>query len=270
MIKIYKQYLWEKYYIDYQSFNFPGGEKHVKIDPQYTTKPLSGHDLVNILYEFDGNESIIELLLICDALRRTGYKLDKLVMPYCPFARQDRVMVSGEPLSIKVFTDLINSLNFKKVVVTDPHSEVTPALLNNCEVIHQWEPLLRFFEGKKNFYLVSVDGGSLKKIYSLAERVDCLGVIECSKHRNVKDGKIIGCHVPDVPHLIEERDELVVVDDICDGGRSFVELAKSISRKWSRANAKLILMVTHGLFTKGLEELSIYYNEIYTRNGKVK
>jgi len=58
-----------------------------------------------------------------------------LFIPYFPAARQDRVMIQGEPLSVKVYADIINNANVNKVTVYDAHSEVTSAVLNNCKVI---------------------------------------------------------------------------------------------------------------------------------------
>ena len=56
-------------------------------------------------------------------------KTINLFLPYFPGARQDRVMVAGESLTVKVYANLINDLKLNKVTIFDPHSDVTPALL---------------------------------------------------------------------------------------------------------------------------------------------
>lgn len=242
--------------IPYKSFKFPVGEPHVQVT-------WSGN--ADITWEFESVGEIVELLLLKDALMRRGCKINRLTIPYVPFGRQDRVMTLGEPLSIAVMCQLINSLEANRVIITDPHSDVTPALLNNCTVIEQHEVFTTCFPISFGMtYLVSPDGGALKKIYKLA-KVTSLGVLECSKQRNVSTGEITGVYIPGITKL--GGITCVIVDDICDGGRTFVELAKELQ---ARGAKRIILMVTHGFFTKGLQVFDGLIDEIYTRKGRVK
>ena len=145
-------------------FYFPCGEMQVTVESITTT-------MVTVHFTFTKNDDIFELLLFCDAAKREGYRLDRLTMRYVPFSRQDRCNNPGEAFSLKVFCDLINGLNFNTVLIQDPHSDVTPALLNNCVVQNQWEllaPLIRGFV-KTPFYLVAPDAGALKKTHKLAQ-----------------------------------------------------------------------------------------------------
>lgn len=244
----------------YKSFNFPVGEKHVRIDYEHVTGPVS------IVFEFEKNEDIIELLLVCDALKQSKVHIRQLIMPYVPFCRQDRVAVPGECFSLKVFAKLINDLQIPRVLVTDPHSDVLTALIDNCVVVKQWEIFLPILKTKKDFWLISPDAGALKKTYELASKLPSFnGVVECSKKRNVTDGKITGVVVHNTTSLKDEN--CIIVDDICDGGRTFIEVAKALRRKHC---GKIILCVTHGFFTKGLEVFDGLIDEIYTRNGQIK
>lgn len=243
----------------FKSFDFPVGEKHVRIDHEHVSGPVS------ITFEFEKNEDIIELLLVCDALKQSKVHIRQLIIPYVPFCRQDRVAVPGECFSLKVFTKLINDLEIPKIVVTDPHSDVLVALLNNCVVVRQWEVFLPILAAKKDFWLISPDAGALKKTYELASKLSSFaGVIECSKKRNPVDGKITGVKVNG--SSLKGQD-CIIVDDICDGGRTFIEVAKALRRKHC---GKITLCVTHGFFTKGLEVFDGLIDEIYTLKGKVK
>lgn len=118
--------------VKYESFTFAGGEPHIKIDSTLTEKE------VVITHRIKSFSDIGLLLLSVDALKRMGVENLHLVLPYFPAARQDRLMIPGEPLSVKVYADIINAQGFSSVRVFDPHSEVTPALLDNCITIPKY------------------------------------------------------------------------------------------------------------------------------------
>lgn len=74
------------------------------------------------------SDDIMEMLLINDAAKRLHPDRERyLFMPYVPYGRQDRVMIPGEALGIKVLADLVNSCGFHEVEIWDPHSDVTTA-----------------------------------------------------------------------------------------------------------------------------------------------
>ena len=257
----------------HKAFSFPVGELQVTVNG-FTTA-----ENVHVTFTFTTNLDVLELLLFCDATKRQGFTLGNLTMPYVPFSRQDRCNNPGESFSLKVFCDLINNLNFKRVIISDPHSDVTPALLNNCHVIPQWDllaiPVLRY-TGTKHFYLVAPDAGALKKTHKLAQQFNTprfLGVIESSKIRDTKTGEITGTvvHAPgnlwgkglDSTHTVGDRDipiVYVIPDDICDGGRTFIELAKELRRLGAQ---EVQLHVTHGFFTKGKQVFDGIIDEVH-------
>ena len=119
-------------YIEYEAFTFNGGEPHIKLQLAKTIDPA---EEVLIVQRIHNSDNLMLMLLATDALRRGGYKKISAFLPYFPAARQDRVMVSGEPLSLIVYAQLINAQQYERVIVFDPHSEVTTALLNNVQVL---------------------------------------------------------------------------------------------------------------------------------------
>jgi len=240
--------------IDYDRIRFNGGENHIKL-----ISPIQ--ERVTIEAQLKNSDYVMELLLATDALRRAGAKEITLLSPYIPYGRQDRVMVHGEPLSIKVFADLINAQNYKAVYTLDNHSEVTPALLNNCIEIsnHRMIETFIYQTSGQNLRIISPDGGALKKVFKLAQSCN-RQVITAAKHRDVETGKITRTEV----HAEDLTEKVcVIVDDICDGGRTFVELAKVLKAKNA---SKVILYVTHSIFSNGTAELSIYIDKIFTTN----
>lgn len=242
--------------IDFKSFIFSGGEPHIKINPDFDT-----NQAITITHRLNSFNDFGLLCLAVDALRRMDVKIINLFVPYFPAARQDRVMIKGEPLSVKVYADIINAMQLEKVFVFDAHSEVTPALVNNCEVIpnHTFIQTVIKTIGK-DVKLISPDGGALKKIYKVSEFLGGVEVVECSKSRDVKTGRLSGFKVyeDDLQGM-----DCLIVDDICDGGGTFVGLAEELKTK----NAgKLYLAVSHGIFNKGFEVLDCF-EKIFTTNS---
>ena len=249
--------LGENNLIEYKSFLFAGGEPHIKISSNFdVAAPVTITQRIN---------SFNDLGMICitvDALRRMGVKEIELFIPYFPAARQDRVMIPGEPLSVKIYADLINAMALASVTVFDPHSEVTPALLNNCVTVSNHEFIKQVIANiGTDVKLISPDGGALKKIYKVSEFLGGAEVVECSKSRDVKTGKLSGFKVytEDLAGA-----DCLIVDDICDGGGTFIGLAEALKDK----NAgKLYLAISHGIFSKGFDELGKYFEQIFTTDS---
>ena len=242
--------------IKFQSFTFSGGEPHIKINPDFDR-----NQKITITHRLNSFNDLGLLCITVDALRRMDVKIIDLFIPYFPAARQDRVMIPGEPLSVKVYADIINAMQLNKVFVFDAHSEVTPALLNNSTVIPNYTFIKEVLENiGNNVKLISPDGGALKKIYKVSEFLGGVEVVECSKSRDVKTGKLSGFQVYEDD--LEGMDCLIV-DDICGGGGTFVGLAEELKNK----NAgKLYLAVSHGIFNKGFEVLDCF-DKIFTTNS---
>jgi ribose-phosphate pyrophosphokinase len=209
--------------IAFESFIFNGGEPHIKITDSNIGNEVTITHRVNSFNDFG------LLLIATDALRRMDVKIINVFIPYFPAARQDRVMISGESLSVKVYADILNAQGYNQVTVYDPHSEVTPAVLNNAKVIHNYEFVKQCLETiNEEVLLISPDGGALKKIYKVSEYLGGIEVVECSKKRDVKTGQLSGFRV-------YEEDlkgkHCVIVDDICDGGGTFLGFAQSTRYK---------------------------------------
>jgi ribose-phosphate pyrophosphokinase len=242
--------------IQFENFTFSGGEPHIKINQNFDKSKK-----ITVTHRLNSFNDLGLLCLAVDALKRMEVKLETLIIPYFPSARQDRVMVKGEPLSVKVYADIINKLQFKKVVVFDAHSEVTPAVLNNCEVESNHVFVQKIIkEIGSDVLLVSPDGGALKKIYKLSEYLGGVAVIECSKSRDVITGKLKGfkVYIDDL-----QGKNCLIVDDICDGGGTFIGLAEELKNK----NAgKLYLAVSHGIFSKGFADLKCF-ERIFTTDS---
>lgn len=241
---------------------FPGGEMHVTVQ---VGVPASALELKAHLPHAD---AVMTLLMATDALRRAypDTPID-LRLPYVPYARQDRVSNPGESLSARVFCNLINAQGYRRVIVQDPHSDVVTALLDRVEVEDPVPALGRAVkqiqESVASVTLVAPDAGARKRVQTLGHALD-LPVLFADKVRDTKTGAITGTQVHgDIP-----AGALLVVDDICDGGRTFTELAEVLqAQNPGGARQPLYLYVTHGIFSKGLDTLLQGYTAVFTRNN---
>lgn len=244
---------------DFETFIFPGGEVHVKISECILDEIKECP--VTITARIGSSDDLMKLLLLTDALKRAGAWSISLIMPYLPYARQDRVMVPGEPLSIKVFANIINDQMYHQVVCFDAHSDVGPALIDNYVGITNHKFVTEVLKDKKDYYIVSPDAGAEKKVLKVVQAVNYQDeIVYCSKIREVSTGKILRADVNGFSNL--HNKDCYIIDDICDGGGTFILLAKALKK----LNAgKVNLIVSHGIFSKGLPLEGI--DEVYCTNS---
>ncbi len=248
----------------YDTFTFSGGEEHIRF------KNNSEEDvaIIRITAKLTNASKILKLVLAVDALKRMyGPKLSlELCSPYFPYARQDRVCVDGEAHGAHVMAGLINALAFDRVTIWDAHSDVSPALLNNVinvqqgPIIEQHTKLAQQLRDKQ-LTLVSPDAGATKKTQTVAKYFGGgIEVLQAEKIRDLETGQITHTDT----HGDVANKDLLIVDDICDGGRTFIELAKVLKQKKCKS---ISLYVTHGIFSKGTDVFNGLINNIYTTDS---
>jgi ribose-phosphate pyrophosphokinase len=247
--------------IEFTMMQFKGGEMHIKLNNLIFYSQV---EKVVITNRFRNGDDIMKVLIAKDALQRKGVKNFDLIMPYIPYARQDRQCVDGESFTLKVFTDIINSANFDRVYVIDAHSDVAPALINNSMNLSN-EPYVQlayFAIGQPEIILVSPDSGANKKVNKLFYDLKLFSkVVKCDKRRNMATGELSFFEVftDDL-----QGKSCLIVDDICDGGRTFVGIAEELKKKNS---GDIYLFVTHGIFSYGTEELKKNFKKVFCTNS---
>lgn len=246
--------------IELQWWTFPGGERNVKIvDPDCIARFHS----FTVCCDYRGSDDLIDILLLVNAARNVDRNVRlRLFMPYFPFARQDRVMTPGEPFALQVAVNLIKTCNFNEIEVWDPHSDVLAGMFEpgTLKIVPQ-EKLVFIDYEQPNVCLLSPDGGALKKIYKVAQFYGGLPVVCAQKIRDASTGKIVGV---DIPEEISAYDTVIIVDDICDGGASFIELSRAIRE--IKPEIRIELSVTHGIFSKGKDVLLEHIDAVYADN----
>jgi ribose-phosphate pyrophosphokinase len=231
-------------------FNFSGGEVHVRIEDKV-------FEAIRIVAHVRSSDDLLSLLLVTDAARRHGATKIDLCLPYVPYARQDRVCADGEPLSLAVFAKLINAQEYRSVEVWDVHSDTALALIDRATNRHCSTLLGEAVRSRP--ILVAPDAGALKKIHRCASDHH-LYYIRADKTRDPSTGEITDT-------VVYSSDlgssDLLIVDDICDGGRTFVELAKKLRKL---TTGKINLYVTHGIFSKGTSVFDGIIDHVFVAN----
>ena len=207
--------------------NFPDGTLLLK------TKDIDMKDItITWLYESDA-ELFTIICLAKKALKK------RLVMPYIPHARQDRVKSSEDTFTLKYFCEVVNSLGFETIEVLDPHSSVSEALLDNIVVNSPEKYIEKVIEiiGKDELLMFYPDEGAMKRYSGMIELPYAFGI----KKRDWSTGEIKGLDVSGMTEYIEGR-KILIVDDICSRGGTFYHSA----RKLKELGAKdIYLYISH-------------------------
>lgn len=254
--------------IPFKISRFPDGQQDIVITNPFKAVLNSPSILINSrMNSFKDLE-----LIICTnkALRNIGVTDIQLYIPYFLGARSDRKFVEGGNNYLKdIICPIVNAQNFSRVIVVDPHSDVLEACLNNYAKINNFGLVDFTFEqiqkDKSQIVLVSPDAGAYKKIFDVAKQFGVENIITATKVRDLATGNIVSTEVPDLSEHIHK--DFFIIDDICDGGRTFIELAKAIRQYPISPSSKIYLIVTHGIFSAGFDELSKHIDGVFTTNS---
>jgi ribose-phosphate pyrophosphokinase len=249
----------------YEVIKYPAGEIQVRLTAggidactNKTRYIISANPIPDII-------ELAQLKSALDGIRRWDDRVLELM--YLPYARADRRFQPGDCYGLKVFGDLINALGFDTVYSFDIHSDVSYSFVSNLinlDPIHHYDQITPIIKnlGSKGLCLIAPDKGA-KARYDL----DTYGlpVITGGKVRKAKTGALSGFTIEPT---IKKYKKGLIIDDICDGGGTFVGLAKEIHRV--NPKIKLSLYVSHGIFSKGtpLPGIDNIYISDYSFKGK--
>lgn len=238
---------------DYYSFNtmfrrmkYPAGESHIDLNVEWET--LASKFVMEMeCRSFDD----LCVLLTADRLLKEHRKSCTWFVPYFPFARQDRRTDEWSGFELSVALDLVKGID---LVIADPHSDVAGLLphIQQKDFVKQLEAVGAF---TRNPMVIVPDKGATNKAMSW---LGGSAWLQGEKYRDPATGQLSGFGVP--------ADDLegcpcIIVDDICDGGGTFIGLAEILKESGA---GDLTLAVTHGLFTKGMEKLYEHFDHFYT------
>lgn len=244
----------------FQMFRYPGGEVQVRLtEKQITVLTGRGINEVHIRARIQDGE-IMALAQLIDAIKSVTSVDIRLILPYLPYSRADRRFVSGDCNGLQTFGRILNQFAGVEIVTLDCHNpEAAKKYIRHFTDVSPKQIIETVIQS------IAADGVNVEVLLpdKGAERY---GIIahSCSKLRDPETGKLTGFTVPDRKAFWESgRTGVLIIDDICDGGGTFLGIAD----KMKDYGLDLYLYVTHGIFSKGMNELEKRFKRIYTTDS---
>lgn len=225
--------------------------------PDLTPIITARHRVETLLLRPTNLSEFVAAMFWCDAQRTRGVPVKHLVLPFMPGARQDRMNTTGDALfALKSFAEMVNARSFETVSILDPHSDVAPALLDRVKVWDVRDVAEGFVANQQTAHaydaVIAPDAGAAKRAGLLAGVLN-IPTIQAGKTRSLTDGALAEYNLPP----LSNAKRYLIVDDICDGGATFLALRNAAP------DAVIDLYVTHGLFSRGTAQLLHVFGRIY-------
>lgn len=248
---------------------FPDGTSQVwKLDENLISELKDPVKEITVVWYFESDSEIVYLSSLCTLLRHiTGNKHSrlKLFVPFLPGARQDKLVSNNQTFNRAVYAGFINALNFDQVTVLDAHSDIR-GVIDRVWSVHPEDFHLEVKELEpENTVIVYPDHGAFIRYYHGFRASPKLLV---DKERDPLTGAITSSRFHE-SEMNSEWNNFLIVDDICDGGATFIGVAELIKRFYPEA--KISLAVTHGIFSRGLQPLiEAGIQTVYTTDSLIR
>ncbi len=233
---------------NHQHIIHSAGESHINLLTE-----IQKSDRILIKARLNSAQNIMEFIMLSDAITRKSRLVDAFI-PYMPYSRADRVVGNGggDNFGIQQFAAQLR-LFFQKITTLDIHS-MNSLLELECQtgaVVENIIPYTSFVTrliqqyNLKDICLVSPDAGSYDKVKFASEKMG-IPLYSLEKKRDQTQKGLITSFSP-VTKFPENIKNAIILDDICDGGATFLQAASCIP-----SYCNLYLAITHGIFSKGL------------------
>lgn len=234
---------------NYKVITFPDGEVHIEL------APLNRKEDVAVRCRITNAEELLILMQVADILKRQCMDICVLEIYYLMGMRCDRLFDVNRPFTLKIVADMINSIGARQVYIYEPHSDRAIRMINNAAAVEYTQYIESMLHGFNDaLLLVAPDEGA-------ALRYGMPFAVTCSKVRDVSTGKLINFKATE--NVSVRGRDLLMVDDLCDGGGTFMGLAPKVRELEPKS---LSLLVTHAIQKAGIEKVASVYDKVYITN----
>jgi ribose-phosphate pyrophosphokinase len=229
-------------------FVFPDGEKRIRIQEK-----VLGEDCVIIQSaSIPPDENYMELFIMIDALKRSGAKSVKTLIPYLGYQRQDHIFRDGEAVSLEVIANILKVVGMTEGYSFDLHSPKIPEVFS--VPLHQLSALPAFAKKIKEDFvleevvLVSPDMGGIRRIREISELLGNIPYATITKNRDLASGEINDSGLEgDV-----RGHSAIIVDDMISTGQTMVEAAEMLIENGA---VKVFVFATHAVLAREADKL---------------
>jgi len=192
------------------------------------------------------NTWIMETLLMVDALKRASAKRISVVLPFYPYARQDKKHRGREPISARLIADLLKTAGADRIMTVDLHTAQIQGFFDG-PVDHLFAlPLLADHVAERwsdrDLVVVSPDAGRVRVAERWTDRLGCgLAIIHKRRDPNVPNEVKVGEVVGDV-----RGKTCILVDDMIDTGGTITKAADLLFENGAQ---DVIVTATHGVLS---------------------
>lgn len=238
--------------LDLNVLNFSDGTVRVSIE---NIDDICNHRYLNVECYVENLQDLMICAQIKEIVQRKVTSVTSSLAITSPiYSRYDRVMLEkgNDCFAAKVFSNFVSACKFDIVSYVDCHSEVLVNLTPHSFDISQLD-CLKTLVRVDDYNTIAPDKGALKKNKTPSLVFD--------KKRDLETGKILGIELVE-SNTVDFSKEFLVVDDLCEGGGTFLGLHKEFNAVYP--NSKINLYVTHGLFTNNaIDKLLSVYSKIF-------
>jgi len=219
----------------------------------------------NIVWKYENDGELITLAQLIDLLKNEGIQITGIFIPFLPYARQDKLISNTTTFGLNTFCRMLNQITGNiNVYSLDIHNNA----YGSVENIEPTEYILKAIIESEASRICFPDKGAFRRYHSVVP--DNKGIITLNKMRNQETGEIVEMS------LISNDKALInggvlIVDDICDGGATFINTVKSLRSNSIFQGCNIDLYTTHGIYSKGINNLiDNGINKLYTTDSFCK
>jgi ribose-phosphate pyrophosphokinase len=192
------------------------------------------------------NDNLMELLVICDALRRSSAARITAVIPYFGYARQDRRSKSRTPITAKLVANMLTEAGVERVLTLDLHAAQIQGFFDipvdnlYASPIFALDIMHNFKGQTDDLMVVSPDVGGVARARELAQRINApLSIVDKRREKagEVSDMTVIG-------DVTGKR--CIIVDDICDTAGTLCKAAEVLM---AAGATEVHSYITHGVLS---------------------
>jgi ribose-phosphate pyrophosphokinase len=196
------------------------------------------------------NDHAMEMFVLLDALKRADAEIEVLILPYLPYARQDRrrgETTDRTAITAELFARFLNQAASCRVCVVEPHTVYIEGFFDSpvdrIPVIHEFVPHIKqAFTETEKICVVSPDRGGWERASALANMLGTPHAIAWIDKRRTAPGEAKALQ------LVGEVKDLdaVLIDDMIDTAGSLCEAAETLHKEGAR---RILVCAVHGLFS---------------------